>query len=284
VKFRDAPRVLGAIGRAVRDALLESGAALWDAASAPGIDTVAQRRFELRQIGSQWSDSPSMDSLNQPESWLGDMAAQIPFQGVIPDPHPIELPMPSLADIRLLGQVQGAYIVAEAPNGICLIHQHVAHTRILYEQIQRQHADGSLVAQAREVSLTLEMPELAQSLLLQHASLLAEYGFAIEDFGMALRVRALPAILAPEYAAPTFAAIAGLLRQAGEQHVVVALLAIPIAEQAALRSGQRLEPPEMLALLADLARCQQPYRCPRGHPTLILLSADHLASWFGLEH
>jgi DNA mismatch repair protein MutL len=54
VKFRDAPRVFGVLGRAVRDALIDGGVHPWADQSTPAALDVAQRRFELRRLGDRW--------------------------------------------------------------------------------------------------------------------------------------------------------------------------------------------------------------------------------------
>jgi DNA mismatch repair protein MutL len=61
VKFRDAPRVLGVIGRAVRDALVDSGVRPWAEAGAPLPVETAQRRFELRRLGARWEEPARRD-------------------------------------------------------------------------------------------------------------------------------------------------------------------------------------------------------------------------------
>jgi DNA mismatch repair protein MutL len=58
-------------------------------------------------------------------------------------------------------------------------------------------------------------------------------------------------------------------------------LAQSFACRAALKAGNRLTKEEMAALIADLFRCQNPYVCPHGRPTLIKLSKSELDKRFG---
>ena len=39
--------------------------------------------------------------------------------------------------LRLVGQIGGAYLIAEGPDGLYLIDQHAAHERVLFEKMSR---------------------------------------------------------------------------------------------------------------------------------------------------
>jgi DNA mismatch repair protein MutL len=206
VKFRDTPRVLSALGRAVRDALLASGAALWEGAEQETND-IAQRRFELRRIGAgpweqqSWGEQPSGQLSGQAPSWAGDLHGsqgglingQPALEWAVPEGQGApQLPTAAIPPLRILGQSGLCYIVADSSEGLYLIDQHAAHERILFERFQNHRAGGAIPSQPLLHPLTVELSAEAHELLLRHAEALAEWGFALEDFGMALRVRALP--------------------------------------------------------------------------------------------
>ena len=47
-------------------------------------------------------------------------------------------PRQVVPSLRVLGQVQSLYIVAEGPGGMYLVDQHAAHERVLYEKVQSE--------------------------------------------------------------------------------------------------------------------------------------------------
>ena len=48
----------------------------------------------------------------------------------------------ALPDLRPLGQLHDSFIIAAGRDGLWIIDQHVAHERILFEQVLRQRAQG----------------------------------------------------------------------------------------------------------------------------------------------
>jgi DNA mismatch repair protein MutL len=46
------------------------------------------------------------------------------------------------------------------------------------------------------------------------------------------------------------------------------------------RAGDKLEYPEMTALVERLQRCENPMHCPHGRPTIVRLEADRIARLF----
>ena len=46
------------------------------------------------------------------------------------------------------------------------------------------------------------------------------------------------------------------------------------------RAGDRLEYPEMTALVERLQRCENPMHCPHGRPTMVRLEGDRIARLF----
>jgi DNA mismatch repair protein MutL len=183
--------------------------------------------------------------------------------------------------IRVLGQVAATYIVGAAPEGLVLVDQHAAHERVLYERIVRATSEE---AQAQTLAIPLTLDPSASEAAVLDASLEAfrRIGFDIEPFGGAYLVRSIPAIargapdsLIREILAELRAGQPALsARQAAER------VAILTACHSAVRAGDVLSHEEMTALVADLERCEDPYTCFHGRPTLVILPADRLETWF----
>ncbi|MEO0853553.1 MAG: DNA mismatch repair endonuclease MutL, partial [Cyanobacteria bacterium J06648_11] len=105
------------------------------------------------------------------------------------------LPMQSLSDalpletpgaLRAIAQVHDMYILAEHEGGVCLIEQHIAHERVLFEQLQQ-----------RWQMVPVEPPIVLKDLSEAQVERLEEVGVAIAPFGEQLwAIRSVPEPLA----------------------------------------------------------------------------------------
>ncbi|MBI4232845.1 MAG: DNA mismatch repair endonuclease MutL [Chloroflexi bacterium] len=183
--------------------------------------------------------------------------------------------------LRVLGQMQSLYIVAEGPDGLYLVDQHAAHERVLYERLReaslRQAAETQGVLAPEAVELT---PQQAQVLGSQ-AELLRRYGWDMEPFGeRTYLIRAVPAVLQGRSPGQALLDLLdALLQETGTGELEEQLVA-SLACHAAVRAGETLAAEEMAELLRLLERAREPYTCPHGRPTVVHLSASHLEREF----
>jgi DNA mismatch repair protein MutL len=307
VKFRDSSHVLSVIGRAVRDALVEGGVRPWADASSPMPGEVAQRRFELRRLGERW-DQPETGRQADKETsrWAADTEAwdhgqphwpeedaelasrsvgtiALPDSDNLPVSASPNFPASKLPPLRVVGQVAQTYIVAESPDGMVLIDQHAAHERVTYERLMAQRGAQAFDQQGLLIPQTLDLPPAAHALLLGNAELLNQWGFAIEEFGMSLRVRSVPAGLRENTLSAALLEVADHLHGRGGstpddwREAMLTTLAC----HSSVRAGQLLSFEEMRQLLTQLEQCTAPRTCPHGRPTMILLSGTQLERQFG---
>lgn len=300
VKFRYAPRVLGVVGRAVREALV-AGAEV-PAWSGDG-DGAMQRRFEVRQVGMAAPRDPAAPAWGaglaawdrERSRWDAGAPAPAgqagPAYGAPPPPEtldrgaaPPEASRPaSLPPLRVVGQIGLAYIVAEAPEGMYLIDQHAAHERITYERLMAQHARGAVESQALLLPQAVPMTPAAAALLLGNAAQLSAWGFALDPWGDGVLVRAAPATLPLEDLPRALHELADRLAGQGGSTPLdwrEAML-ITLSCHTSVRAGQPLALEEMRQLLRQLEQCASPRTCPHGRPTMILLTPAQIERQFG---
>ena len=95
-----------------------------------------------------------------------------------------------------LGQLRDTFIIAVDNDGLAIIDQHVAHERILFEQVMARLSAGRLESQRLLEPLLVELPPPQRAALEAHAADLARLGFEVEPFGGgSVRVAATPALL-----------------------------------------------------------------------------------------
>ena len=204
----------------------------------------------------------------------------------IPDSHdagpPTSVPKSALPVLRVLGQVQNTYIVAEGPDGMYLIDQHAAHERVVFERVKAEAlARTSLVQSLLEPSL-VELDPGQQELIESHGEAVASLGFAMEHFGGgAFLLRGVPGVLGAGDPATALLEVLDLMAEGGGFESWEERAAYSVACHAAIRAGKTMAHDEMTELTRQLEGCDQPHTCPHGRPTMIHLSTSQLEREFG---
>jgi DNA mismatch repair protein MutL len=165
--------------------------------------------------------------------------------------------------LKAVAQVSNTYIVAEHPGGMWLVEQHIAHERVLYEQL----CDHWQL-------IPVEPPIILYQLSSAQVSQLQRIGLDIETFGDQLwAVRNLPAML--QQRDDRADAILELSLGGDLQTAQVA-----VACRSAIRNGTPMSLPEMQQLLDDWQRTRNPRTCPHGRPIYLSLDESSLSRFF----
>ena len=183
-----------------------------------------------------------------------------------------------------LGQFRDTYIIAVDDDGIAIVDQHVAHERVLFEDIGARLAQGRLPAQRLITPLLIDLSPSQREAVLQHAADLDRVGIEIEDFGgSSLRVSTVPALLGAEAAAETIRALAedleGLDRGARADEAV-RRIAATMACHAAVKANYPLTLEKMRHILDELRRTAYSSVCPHGRPVVLRLSRREIEKNF----
>jgi len=176
-------------------------------------------------------------------------------------------------DFKVLGELFGAYIVAETAGEALIIDKHAAHERIRYEQLLREQEQGSAPAVQTlltPVVLTLEPAEAAA--VAENEELLRSYGVDAENFGgHDLVVRELPADVSPAQAAALVTELARALRQTNRAQLREVILH-RLACHSAIRAGEYTTMAEMEALVRIVLTTPSLRHCPHGRPVAMTMS------------
>ncbi len=183
-----------------------------------------------------------------------------------------------------LGQLRDTFIIAVDNDGLAIVDQHVAHERILFEQVMARLGAGRLESQRLLEPLLVELPPAQRAALEAHASELARLGFEVEPFGGAsVRVAGTPALLPRTACAAAVRELAGdldrLERDAGID-VALGRIAATTACHAAVKANDRLTPEKMTYILAELRRTAYSTVCPHGRPVMLRVTREELERRF----
>ena len=183
-----------------------------------------------------------------------------------------------------LGQFRNTFIIAVDDEGLAIIDQHVAHERILFEQISERLTGRSLESQRLLTPVVLEVSAGEHQTLLSHAAALGRFGFEIEDFGgVSLRVAAVPALLdwtRSETALRAVAADLDGLSPGASIDDALRRLAATMACHAAVKANDPLTREKMQYLLDELRRTAHSSVCPHGRPVVLRLTRREIEKSF----
>jgi DNA mismatch repair protein MutL len=197
---------------------------------------------------------------------------------------PPEISLSVLSDLRPLGQIHESFIIAAGRDGLWIIDQHVAHERILFEQVLKQRAAGRVETQRLLMPLILQLTPEQQIDYARIADELHASGFETEPFGnRTIAVKSAPASLgAADLEKILFEILEtaeGELRGASLEDLRRNICA-SIACRAAIKINTRLDVAKMEWLLRALAATDCPMSCPHGRPIAMHYSTREILKAF----
>ncbi|RMI03616.1 MAG: DNA mismatch repair protein MutL, partial [Calditrichaeota bacterium] len=178
-----------------------------------------------------------------------------------------------------LWQVHNRYIFSQIKSGLVIIDQHVAHERILYEQILDYLNSGKPVpSQQLLFPQTLELSLEDYLIYDEIKEWLAKIGFVIQEMsGRTLMVEAIPAHVKVGQENRILLEMIDFYREnEGGQYQPQEKIAAAFACKNAIKSGEKLTLEEMNALVDQLFSTREPYFCPHGRPVIVTLGLDEL--------
>jgi len=195
----------------------------------------------------------------------------------------------SLPAMRVLGQFDETYVVAETADGLLLIDQHAADERVNYERL-RESFDGDVGTQALAEPVDVSLTAGEADAFERHADALARLGFRadrVDDRTVA--VRTVPTLVAeaadPDLLRDVLVAFVSADRDPADTVEAAAdeLLA-DLACYPSVTGNTSLTEGSVLELLEALDDCENPYACPHGRPVVIELDREELEARFERDY
>ncbi|MGH9585387.1 MAG: DNA mismatch repair endonuclease MutL [Acidobacteriaceae bacterium] len=182
----------------------------------------------------------------------------------------------SLASLKPMGQLRESFILAVNDEGLWIVDQHVAHERVLFEQILRNREVERVERQRLLMPLLVNLLPHQMVIFSQIAGELERNGFEVEPFGpQTIAVKAAPMGLEP---ARMERMLMEVLEQAGDPAQSENLeslrtrVAASLACHSAIKVNMPLDSTRMEWLLAELAKTEHPTNCPHGRPIALRYS------------
>jgi DNA mismatch repair protein MutL len=183
-----------------------------------------------------------------------------------------------------LGQFRDTFIIAVDDEGVAIIDQHVAHERILFEQISERLTGGRLESQRLLTPMIVDLSPAQRQALAAHRETLDRFGLEVEEFGGdSLRLSAVPALLDPGACEATVRALAEDLEgfdKGSAARDALGRVAATMACHAAVKANYPLTLTQMRFILDELRRTAYSSVCPHGRPVVLRLSRREIEKNF----
>lgn len=186
--------------------------------------------------------------------------------------------------LRPVGQVHGTYIIAENEDGMFILDQHAAHERVNYEMILKKVHDLQVSTTQMLIPLNIELTSSDYQNILEKKDILASLGFKIEEFGLnTILVKEHPTWLKTNQEEESIKAIIDLIIEMGKnfnKDKFLDSMAKMVSCKMSVKANEHLSLDEMEQLLNDLVKCDNPYNCCHGRPSIMQYSNYELEKMF----
>ncbi len=222
------------------------------------------------------SSPVSPSSLDSPVSPVSPASLDSPDSSVSP--------APAVRPMIALGQFRDTFIIAMDDEGLCIIDQHVAHERVLFERIMEKLTTESLESQRLLIPVVLEFPPAERAALVSKAAALSRFGFELEEFGGdSIKVTAMPSLLPPDECDAALRALAddleGLDRGLRIEDALKQIAATT-ACHAAVKAHYPLTLEKMHHILEELRATAYSTVCPHGRPVMLRITRREIEKNF----
>ncbi len=280
VRFRDQALVRGLIVGSIRQALADAGHRASNTVGAGTINSFRPETASYQQQPQTWT-SPPRPGFQETQAAF-EAFAPPSGAGVSEAPADDDLDTPLGAPRT---QLHENYIISQTRDGVVIVDQHAAHERLVYEKMKAQFAASGIARQPLLVPEIVDLDAASAERLLDAAADLAASGLVIDGFGPAsIAVREVPSLIAGGNIAKlirdvaddleTFEASTGVRERV--DHVLSTM-----ACHGSVRSGRRLKPEEMNALLREMEATPHSGQCNHGRPTYVELKLSDIERLFG---
>jgi len=188
----------------------------------------------------------------------------------------------SVLEDALLLQLHNTYIIAPTQSGCIILHQQLAHERVLYEKYQKASAHPH-ATQKSLFPVVLELSPSDAILLDEMLEDLSIIGYEIESFGNnSFIIQGIPADVlsgneknAIELLLEQFKHFTGEIKYSKREKLIRCM-----SRQMAIKAGQSLSQKEMHSIIQSLSECDIPNVTASGAPTYIEFKESYLDGLF----
>lgn len=185
------------------------------------------------------------------------------------------------SDFKVIGTILNTYIVLEKGTSMYLLDQHAAHEKVLYEEYMTKFKNQNIDMQMLLDPIIIELSSVDMLDVEKNINLFMKFGFEIEIFGdNHIMVRGVPNIFG---VAQSEKFIFQIIDNIGDLESSYELKMDKIASmscRAAIKANDKIHFDEINSLLSKMEKCENPYTCPHGRPSMVEISKKEIEKMF----
>lgn len=195
-----------------------------------------------------------------------------------------ERPKETLPELYPIGLALGTYIVCENERGIYLIDQHAAQERINYEKNSYllAHPNNDVISPL--IPMIIELPNNEFIIAKEKLDIIKSYNIDIEEFGInSFRVISHPTWFPKGNEEKIVRRIIEEIVNKGKDFSLAKFnnsLAALISCKMSIKANTRITKEAQEEIINKLRKCNNPFNCPHGRPTIINFTTYEIEKMF----
>ncbi len=184
--------------------------------------------------------------------------------------------------LEYIGQYAGTYLLFQNEKGLYLMDQHAAAERIRYEKYIKELSNPTNISQELLTPLLIDVTKSEKIYILDNLELFKNLGVELDDAGdNTLYIRSIPIWINKDPEAIILEMIKHIIEN---KKVDIKSIRDEFAKliscKGAIKANRYTSKEEVNALVMQLSKCDNPFTCPHGRPTIITLTQYEIEKMF----
>jgi DNA mismatch repair protein MutL len=175
---------------------------------------------------------------------------------------------------RIIGQLFETYWLVEFEDKFYMMDQHAAHEKVIYERLVKKIRESEADTQMIMPPVIVELNMKEQQVLEDNIDVFKKIGFELENFGgKTYKVTGVPANLPNiDYMQMFTELIDNMAEESSFGFELLAERVATMSCKAAIKGNNKISYEEAKELIYELSQAENPFNCPHGRPTLIVMT------------
>lgn len=237
-----------------------------------------KKEVKTKSSGFKYNNDTKLENNNK----ISETESQMAFtaEGEILDSEKKEAGF-SLKYYKVVGVVFDTYIVLQKGESMYLMDQHAAHERVLFERYMNAFHRREVHMQMLLDPIVLELSSVDMLQVEKNIDVFRNFGFEVEIFGMNnILIRGVPNLFGTPQSEKFILELIDNIDKISNNYDLKDDRFAIMACKSAIKANDRIQNIEIESLFRQLEKCENPYTCPHGRPTMVEISKVEIEKMF----